>query len=153
MEECNGLRVSRAPNLPGWSHRPVRGQRTMETVGYRSAFNGYGGDFPGSGAFGWKTLKVDFRVPPPRLIRKTVPPHHRSFSYVGVTQQSCRNGRFLSTISRCPRCVDRAGLATKTQIRTKSGVQYFGIQVSDLPAIKQRLQRRRRDFRKGGGSN
>ena len=31
-------------------------------------------------------------------------------------------------------------LLTKTQIRPKSGVQYFGIQVSDLPAIKQRLQ-------------
>jgi catechol 2,3-dioxygenase-like lactoylglutathione lyase family enzyme len=31
-------------------------------------------------------------------------------------------------------------LLTKTQIRTKGGVQYFGIQVSDLPAVKQRLQ-------------
>jgi catechol 2,3-dioxygenase-like lactoylglutathione lyase family enzyme len=31
-------------------------------------------------------------------------------------------------------------LLTKTQIRPKNGVQYFGIQVSDLPAIQQRLQ-------------
>ena len=31
-------------------------------------------------------------------------------------------------------------LLTKAQIRPKTGVQYFGIQVSDLPAIKQRLQ-------------
>jgi catechol 2,3-dioxygenase-like lactoylglutathione lyase family enzyme len=31
-------------------------------------------------------------------------------------------------------------LLTKTQIRPKSGVQYFGIQVGDLPAVKQRLQ-------------
>jgi catechol 2,3-dioxygenase-like lactoylglutathione lyase family enzyme len=31
-------------------------------------------------------------------------------------------------------------LLTKTQIRPKSGVQYFGIQVSDLPAVKQCLQ-------------
>jgi catechol 2,3-dioxygenase-like lactoylglutathione lyase family enzyme len=31
-------------------------------------------------------------------------------------------------------------LLTKAQIRAKTGVQYFGIQVSDLPAIKQRLQ-------------
>ena len=31
-------------------------------------------------------------------------------------------------------------LLTKAQIRPKSGVQYFGIQVSDLPATKQRLQ-------------
>jgi catechol 2,3-dioxygenase-like lactoylglutathione lyase family enzyme len=31
-------------------------------------------------------------------------------------------------------------LLTKSQIRPKSGVQYFGIQVSDLPSIKQRLQ-------------
>jgi catechol 2,3-dioxygenase-like lactoylglutathione lyase family enzyme len=31
-------------------------------------------------------------------------------------------------------------LLTKTQIRPKSGVQYFGIQVSDLSGIKRRLQ-------------
>ena len=31
-------------------------------------------------------------------------------------------------------------LLTKTQIRPKKGVQYFGIQVSDLAAVKQRLQ-------------
>jgi catechol 2,3-dioxygenase-like lactoylglutathione lyase family enzyme len=31
-------------------------------------------------------------------------------------------------------------LLTKSQIRPKSGVQYFGIQVSDLSGIKQRLQ-------------
>jgi catechol 2,3-dioxygenase-like lactoylglutathione lyase family enzyme len=31
-------------------------------------------------------------------------------------------------------------LLTKAQIRPNTGVQYFGIQVSDLPAIKQRLQ-------------
>ena len=31
-------------------------------------------------------------------------------------------------------------LLTKTQVRPKSGVQYFGIQVSDLAAVKQYLQ-------------
>jgi catechol 2,3-dioxygenase-like lactoylglutathione lyase family enzyme len=31
-------------------------------------------------------------------------------------------------------------LLTKSQVRSKSGVQYFGIQVSDLSGIKQRLQ-------------
>jgi predicted enzyme related to lactoylglutathione lyase len=31
-------------------------------------------------------------------------------------------------------------LLTKTQIRPKSGVQYFGIQVDDLTSVKRRLQ-------------
>jgi hypothetical protein len=31
-------------------------------------------------------------------------------------------------------------LLTKSQVRPKSGVQYFGIQVSDLSSIKKRLQ-------------
>ena len=31
-------------------------------------------------------------------------------------------------------------LLTKTQIRPKSGVQYFGIQVDDLQSVKRRLQ-------------
>jgi len=31
-------------------------------------------------------------------------------------------------------------LLTKSQVRPKQGVQYFGIQVGDLPAVKKRLQ-------------
>jgi predicted enzyme related to lactoylglutathione lyase len=31
-------------------------------------------------------------------------------------------------------------LLTKSQVRPKSGVQYFGIQVSDLDGVKQRLK-------------
>jgi len=31
-------------------------------------------------------------------------------------------------------------LLTKSQVRPKSGVQYFGIQVSDLSSIEKRLQ-------------
>ena len=31
-------------------------------------------------------------------------------------------------------------LLTKSQVRAKGGVQYFGIQVSDLPGLKKRLQ-------------
>ena len=31
-------------------------------------------------------------------------------------------------------------LLTKSQVRPKSGVQYFGIQVSDLASVKKRLQ-------------
>ncbi len=31
-------------------------------------------------------------------------------------------------------------LLTKTQVRPKKGIQYFGIQVNDLPSVKKRLQ-------------
>ena len=31
-------------------------------------------------------------------------------------------------------------LLTKSQVRPKNGVQYFGIQVSDLASVKKRLQ-------------
>jgi predicted enzyme related to lactoylglutathione lyase len=40
-------------------------------------------------------------------------------------------------------------LLTKSQVRPKSGVQYFGIQVSDLAGVKKRLQDGGVDIREG----
>lgn len=40
-------------------------------------------------------------------------------------------------------------LLTKSQVRPKSGVQYFGIQVQDLRAIKKRLQDDRVEIKEG----
>jgi predicted enzyme related to lactoylglutathione lyase len=40
-------------------------------------------------------------------------------------------------------------LLTKSQVRPKSGVQYFGIQVNDLAGVKKRLQDGGVDLREG----